>query len=165
MFLIWVGKPAYLYQKKGGKSKSVTVVTEGQEAWVPDTNQSEIAIKIPALTETVKKVDHPNVHFVLLDKFIMASDTNRVPVKLIHALPASKVKTITYPGAETASWRSGDFLPVPETTFLCNTLLPENLENFIDAAKVTFKFRFQAYIAYYLRQNSKTVEAEWKNDR
>ena len=78
---------------------------------------------IPALTKIVENVDHPNVHFVLLDKFIMTSDMSRVPVNLIHTLPASKVKTITYPGAETDSMTSGEFLPVPETTFVCNNLL------------------------------------------
>ena len=52
-----------------------------------------------------------DVHFVLSEEFITKStinirmmDMNRVyleetvPVELIHALPASKVKTITYPG-------------------------------------------------------------------
>ena len=72
----------------------------------------------------------------------------------------SKVKTITYPGAETDSVTSGEFLPVPEKTFVCNNLLSENLENFIDDAKVKFSLRLQAYITYYLRQNSKTGEAK-----
>ena len=61
----------------------------------------------------VKNVDHPNVHFVFERQFItlrtgeprddMFDDDERfddfdLPVNLINVLPASKVKTITYPG-------------------------------------------------------------------
>ena len=116
---------------------------------------------IPVLTEIVEKVDHPNVHFVLGEKFIthrtnetrrnmmdmspryhMASAMSRVPVILIHALPKSKVKTITYPGKETGNVTGGEFLPVPETTFVCNALLSENLDKFIDEAKVRRQAEF-----------------------
>ena len=109
---------------------------------------------ISALTEIVEEVDHPNVHFVLLEKFIthrtneITSDmVSKVPIDLIHALPASKVKTITYPGAATDSLTSKffynsaiqrEFLPVQETTFVCDALLCENIEKFIDNAKVRF---------------------------
>ena len=103
------------------------------------------------LTRVVKNVDHPNAHFVLCEKFITHRTTNirsetmdtsrydrvdKVPVELIHALPASKVKTITYPGERGYLVTSGEFLPVPETTFVCDALLVENIDKFIDDAKV-----------------------------
>ena len=105
---------------------------------IKNTNQVQNSIKTgfsessgPILSDTIKKIGGSD-----FDHY--GFDHTRVPVNLIHALPASKVKTITYPGAETDSMTSRDFLPVPETIFVCNTLLAENLEKFIDAAKVRF---------------------------
>ena len=103
------------------------------------------------LTRAVENVDHPNVHFALCEKFITHRTNNigsdltyrdrghrvdRIPVKLISALPASKVKTLTYPGENGYLVTSVRFLPVPETTFVCDSLLAKNLNKFIDDAKV-----------------------------
>ena len=148
--------------------------------WTALKDFEKVIVKgvISALTEVVEEVDHPNVHFVLLEKFItlktndIRNDTiSRVPIDLIYALSASKVKTITYPGAATDSLTSKffynsaiqrEFLPVPETTFACDVLLCKNIENFIDDAKVRFLSRLQTY--FYLRKHSKTGEAKREND-
>ena len=94
-------------------------------------------------------------------------DVNRVyleetvPVELIHALPASKVKTITYPGESEFS--GPEFLPVPETTFECDALLAENLDKFIDDAKVKRCSSLQAISNYYFRKHSKIGNPEKEN--
>ena len=90
---------------------------------------------------------------------------DKVPVELIHALPASKVKTITYPGENGYRVTSLRFLPVPETTFVCDSLLAENLNKFIDDAKVRPFSNIHARINYYLRRNSKIGNLEKENGR
>ena len=105
------------------------------------------------MTEIAKNVDHPNVHFVFEGQFItlrtgeprddMFDDDERfddfdLPVNLINSLPASKVKTITYPGK--AYRQSKENLPVPETTFMCDKHLAKNFNKFIAGAKVRFNF-------------------------
>ena len=75
-----------------------------------------------------------------MDVQTCGSDVEIMPVKLIHALLASKVKTITYSRESeynrlAMSLWSIEFLPVPKTTFECDALLGENLDKFIADAK------------------------------
>ena len=76
-------------------------------------------------------------------------------------MPASKVKTITYPGESEFS--GPEFLPVPETTFECDALLAENLDKFIDDAKVRRCFSFRAKSNYFFRKHSKIGNPEKEN--
>ena len=157
----------------------------GQINWAELKDYEKVIIKgcKVTLTARVEKVDHPNVHFFLTQKFITMrtnlrrrdlmgvvwkSDEERKPVDLIRALPASKVKTITYPGESecngitTKNWNV-NYLPVPRTTFECDESLAKNLNKFIDDATVRQCFSFQAKSIYYFRKDSKIGDPEKEN--
>ena len=87
-------------------------------------------------TLIAENVDHPNVHFVFDDQFILPDTRNEMMHDeryyylsyLIDTLPASKVKTITVPKEE--------LLPIPETTFICDDHLADKFYDFIEDAQV-----------------------------
>ena len=91
----------------------------------------------------VKKVDHPNVHFTLVDDQMLWRTRNseyyqrliELTADLIKALPESKVKTITYQQEDRPNHGVPYGPVIPVKTFECDRFLRQNFENFIDFAK------------------------------
>ena len=81
------------------------------------------------LARVAKVIKHSNAHFIIAEAFVTA-DTLFEAVShltsLVDSLPASSIKTLTYPGPDEACY---PMLPIPEITFTCD----EHLSNAIRA--------------------------------